>query len=194
MFQAFCRILAVVLVAPLGVVCVATAATDSVGQGSQTGDTALTSIIHGAESGASEDAVLDIWLKDNGGWATCTGSLIAPNVVLTAYHCVARETPSGDERCPAIASGDAVYTEHSAIYADHLPAQNIYVSQSRERGSAADAKFVARGAEILDDATRVLCSHDIAVVLLDQPITNVRPLKIRVHEFLNEGPNRLPKR
>ncbi len=161
---------------PLTAACVANGTPEY----SDTGESSDTSaIVHGRLSGESEDAVLDLWLKDGGGWATCTGSLIAPNVVLTAYHCVAREAPNGDDRCPVISSGNAVYTEHSAIYGDHLEPANIYVSLSRQRSTAAGAKFVAHGREIVDDATRLLCSHDIALVMLDQPITTVEPMKIR---------------
>ena len=174
------RVLAVVISLPLAVGCVANGTGEPEAQSSEESVDDYSDIVTGTPStDVREDAVVDLWLQDNGGWATCTGSLIAPNVVLTAYHCVAREMATGDARCPSITSGDSVYTEHSAIYEDHLAAKDIFVSLSRERGSASDMKFVAHGSEIVDNAARVLCSNDIAVVVLDRPITTVAPLKIR---------------
>ena len=173
-------LIALMMSSSLTAACVAGGGAEPTADGAAASASDTAAIVHGTPSGASEDAVLDLWLKDGGGWATCTGSLIAPNVVLTAYHCVAREVAAkGDDRCPVIASGNAIYTEHSAIYADHLEPSNIYISLARERSTAAGAKFVARGSEIIDDASRLLCSHDIAVILLDQPITTVQPLKLR---------------
>jgi hypothetical protein len=101
---------------------------------------------------------------DVGGVALCGGTLVAPDVVLTARHCVAVVAP--DTQCPARAA--QVIGEPSA------PSLRILVGDD-----LASAEERARGRTILAPPGDVLCGADVALVLLDMPIDDVRPLSVR---------------
>jgi hypothetical protein len=103
---------------------------------------------------------------DVGGKAICSGALIAPGVVLTARHCVAKAAEP--IVCPAHGSQVAGIRAPSSI--------EILVGDD-----VASAEERARGVEVLAPPGDVLCDADIALVLLDLPIEDVEPLDVRAH-------------
>lgn len=105
-------------------------------------------------------AVLALSLADDG---LCTGSLIAPDLVLTARHCVSDTAESID--CPATGP---------QIGEDRDPASIVaWVGDD-----ATNATPVALGLAIEAPPGDSLCGHDLAVIRLDRPVVGVTPLEV----------------
>jgi hypothetical protein len=121
-----------------------------------------TEIVKGVPSRGKDPAVVALRIGDQ---ALCTGSLIAKDVVLTARHCVAQASQSVE--CPA---------QGRQVYRDHDPASIEVLVGDRAEGQEA----VARGLEIVAPSGATLCDADIALVILDRPIANVKPLGVAV--------------
>ncbi|HEX3772386.1 MAG TPA: trypsin-like serine protease [Polyangiaceae bacterium] len=102
------------------------------------------------------------------GGEPCAGSLIAPDVVLTALHCVAsRAGPVSCASTAADAGGGAI-----ALVA----ASEVRILLGDDMATAVER---ARGRSVLAPPGAHLCGADIAVVLLDEPIDGVMPFAIR---------------
>jgi hypothetical protein len=113
---------------------------------------------------------------DNGG-NLCTGTVIAPKLVLTARHCVSA-VANKDLSPTCNADGSASFG--GAIGADFDPS-TLYVfagSARPEHTTLGDNDFDAsawttavRGSAIIHDHAPNLCAHDLALVVLASPIT-----------------------
>lgn len=129
------------------------------------GDAALgaarSAVINGTASPASQDSVVMIIMGGAGGF--CTGTLIAPNVVLTARHCVSNYA---EDDCGTFTGDVPPATEGIAIGA----------SANETSTPVAHAKqyFYVDGAKGLCEP-----AIDIAVILLDRDITGVPISKVR---------------
>lgn len=131
-----------------------------------TGDPVETSeaIVHGAVDHGRHPAVVALVIEDASGTALCTGALIAPDVVLTARHCV------------SVLASDAVDCPSSGpqVTGDRDPSTiSVVVDDSIK--SAAPA---ATGVEIVTPRGDSLCDADIALLRLDHPIDGIEPLSI----------------
>ncbi|MBX3220122.1 MAG: trypsin-like serine protease [Labilithrix sp.] len=116
------------------------------------------SIVGGSASTSADDATV---LLNEAGGPGCTGTLIAPNLVLTARHCVTYFNPNAE--CGAPLRGE-------------LGASLITVSV----GVYANAQgYVARATRFYVPTAQELCSADVALVALDTDIKNVTPAKVR---------------
>jgi hypothetical protein len=110
----------------------------------------------------------------------CSGALVAPNLVLTARHCVSRAvtaTPSCDAR------GRSHNGDHLANDAD--PADIAVYVGSKVRPDQ-DLPW-AHASRTLHPTGKVLCDADVAFIVLDRPITNVTVLPIRLHSPVEPG-------
>jgi hypothetical protein len=101
---------------------------------------------------------------DVGGETLCSGTLVAPGVVVTAHHCVAVTAPG--TRCPA--AGTQIVGERAPSSLRILVGDDLAIAEER-----------ARGLDVLSPPGDELCGADIAMVLLDTPIEDVRPLSVR---------------
>jgi hypothetical protein len=161
------------------VACEAVGSDESVGRTSQ-------AIVGGSESDASQDATVMLFHLNPATTqrvGICTAALIAPRLVLTARHCVS--TTDAMVACDV----DGTPLLGAKIVANH-DAANLFVFTGKDRpafiGEAAPSldptkwKPAGQGLEIIDDKSGTLCNHDLALVLLKEPIANVPLATLRL--------------
>jgi S1-C subfamily serine protease len=110
----------------------------------------------------------------------CSGALVAPNLVLTARHCVSRAvtaTPSCDAR------GRSHNGDHLAEDVD--PAAIAIYTGTHVRPDV-DVP-AARAVRTLHPTGQVLCDADVAFLVLDRPILNAAVLSMRLHSPVETG-------
>lgn len=113
--------------------------------------------IDGGYLDQEDTAVVGIVSLSNQGIGSCSGTLIAPNVVLTAQHCVA-----------AISTGEGVDCKKST-FGKARSASSIYVttktSLTQNPGDYVGAKEV-----LIPAPNAPVCGNDIAILVLSKPI------------------------
>jgi hypothetical protein len=110
----------------------------------------------------------------------CSGALVAPNLVLTARHCVSRaitSTPSCDAR------GRSHNGAHLADDAD--PAKiSVYIGKHVRVDRDAPR---AHGLRTLHPTGQVLCDADVAFLVLDRPLVGASVLTMRLNAPVASG-------
>ncbi|MDB4945673.1 MAG: hypothetical protein JWP97_5207 [Labilithrix sp.] len=124
------------------------------------------------DDGASIPGVVALRVGTGGTFELCSGALVAPNVVLTARHCVTKNV-STTVSCTE--NGESANGPH--VQGDEDPASiGIY--------TGADPSFahapIARARAVVAPTGQYLCDSDIALVVLDTPITTIAPLPVRL--------------
>jgi hypothetical protein len=129
--------------------------------------------IVGGATDSKHVAVLAIALVTRKEEALCSGSLIAPNLVLTARHCVAT-TASEQVSCGTSTFG--------SLY----PADNLWVSSSTTVGSS---NFYPVKEIAVPDSDSELCGSDIALMILNGQFreTSVAPIAPRLDQPAKRG-------
>jgi trypsin len=123
------------------------------------GDTEDISIGHlderlvGGQLDNQHQAVLAVVASNQATTSLCTGTLIAPNLVLTAQHCVAQ------------INATEVDCSRSRFGA-RLPAANLVVTPYATLSSRA-TRFFPVAEVVLPGVGEALCGHDIALLILD---------------------------
>lgn len=112
--------------------------------------------IAGGETDNTHKSVVGIFNNTQGGM--CTGTLIAPNLVLTAQHCVA-EVPQQFVICGR--------TEFGAVY----PADSFYLTVETSFSPFGD---LLRAEEVvIPPGPRDLCGADVALIILSNNVAGV---------------------
>lgn len=141
-------------------------------------------VIKGKPSDASQDAVVLLVHYDprNGTFGQCTGTLLAPNLVLTARHCVADTDPY------AACDGDGNPLAAGAIRKNR-PADTMLVFTGKDRPKFGEQRVqpAGKGKQIVDDGGKNLCNHDFALILLEEPIENAEIAPIRLEGDVEVG-------
>ncbi|MDB4995523.1 MAG: hypothetical protein JWM74_2955 [Myxococcaceae bacterium] len=135
---------------PLASACSGGAAQDDVGSSSS-------AIVNGSASSAAQDATVLL----NLGQGLCTGTLIAPNLVLTARHCVSEI--GGNSACGTFSTDSAPST----------------ISVSLGANAGQNSPSVAKGKKLFHETNNSGCSYDLALVLLDKDIPNAKVAPVR---------------
>jgi V8-like Glu-specific endopeptidase len=131
------------------------------------------------DDGEAVAGVVALRVGTGGTFELCSGALIAPNVVLTARHCVAKNittSVSCDE--------DGRSANGSHVSGDEDPG-SIGVYLGANPSFARKPISVARA--IVAPSGPYLCDSDIALVVLATPILNVAPLPVRIHAAARVG-------
>ncbi len=118
-------------------------------------------IVRGIPDKGRDPAVVAIDLDGEG---LCTGTLIAPDIVLTARHCVSRAASS--MTCPS--QGPQITSDRDPSTLRILAGDDI-----------ASAQLVARGRELFTPEGNALCDADIALIALDVPVVGIEPVDVR---------------
>lgn len=135
-------------------------------------------IIDGTASTAEQDSVVLIVIGGRGG---CTGTLVAPNLVLTARHCVT-ETDGG-----ALCKTDGTPYDGGGLGSNY-PASSLLVYKGQLAGSLEGdpSKASAKGKQLIVESTSTYCDADVAFILLDRNVSApVAPIRLR--EGAREG-------
>jgi hypothetical protein len=117
---------------------------------------------------------------EDGSLTLCSGALVAPNLVLTARHCVSR----------SITATPACDTRGASHNGDHLGADEDPASIAIYTGGRVDVAIDAPRAyatKTIHPQTKVLCDSDVAFVVLDRPLEGVQMLSMRLDAPVQEG-------
>ena len=112
-------------------------------------------IVNGTPSTSAQDATVYIAIGTQGQF--CTGALVAPNLVLTARHCVQNTDDKAGVECTP--------------YTDRIAAGTLTISLGANASASAVA---ATGKQTFVDSGTDLCSHDIALILLDRNVSGAK--------------------
>ena len=140
-------------------------------------------IINGKASDTTQDAVVLLFYPVGGNAFECSGALLAPNLVLTARHCVS-DTADAPFTCDKNGVGSS-----GADTKANFTASNMFVVTGSKRPSDPTSKgsFAAIGKQIIHDGARNLCDHDIALIVLDRAIPNAKIVPVRVDAPAKKG-------
>lgn len=128
-------------------------------------------IIHGTESGSTDDAVIALAHAPNGSLKSfCTGTMVAPNLVLTARHCVSTtdDTAVCNSKGEAVAGG-AVKSDFAA--ADLYVYTGASATDVMRRDGTSRAKAAARGKALVLESGTSYCNADVAFLVVDRDVS-----------------------
>ena len=156
----------------LGLACCAVGlagfAIDSPAQASENVGQSQLRIVDGQPATEGEIQATVALLDPQGQQPFCTGTLVAPRVVVTAAHCVTVE--NGDKADPA--SPEQIAVGAGMLNAKQTPKDKIY----------AVSKVVPHPSypnyDQTNDPTGMLHYHDIAVLVLSQPVEGMKPAPV----------------
>ena len=131
------------------------------------------------EGGNGLEGVVALRVGTGSTFELCSGALVAPNVVLTARHCITRNSTTSvscDDKGSSANGTHVIGDEEPAVI-------GVYLGVSPSFAKAP----VARARAIVAPTGPYLCDSDIALVVLETSITTVTPLAMRLHRPARTG-------
>jgi hypothetical protein len=139
------------------------------------------SVVYGQPSGPEDDSVVMIISYTPGGTSDreyCTATLLAPNLIATAKHCVSYYT-LGNLACNSdgTLAGGSVGGHIGQLVA---PGDVVVKTGQSPNYAVRDAGVAAVGRKIFATGAETICVNDIALVVLDRELTDVpiRPVRL----------------
>ncbi len=136
-------------------------------------------VLYGQLSGPEDDAVLMVQSNTGTSLQNCTGTLVAPNLVITARHCVSNYV---DLKFTCDSSGNLVSGPGGQM-GTLLAASAISI----RKGTFQKPVKLATGTQIFAAATSTMCQNDIALVVLNQAINDLPIMPIRLYTGTQPG-------
>jgi len=133
-------------------------------------DVARDAIVNGSPSDGAQNNVVLVYYPSQR--FVCTGTLVAPSVVLTARHCV-MDLPTGN----SVGCGSDGEAVTGGDVGDDYPASELEVYVGDTRSSFFPAP-TAHGTKIVHDDATNLCDHDVALLEIAPPVTDVTPARL----------------
>jgi MYXO-CTERM domain-containing protein len=165
-----------VTTAPLACLLLAACGTAATGPGENEPTASTSSAIYGGveDTGSSQnDAVVAIKIGDGQQFELCTGTLIAPNVVLTARHCVSvvnNQAINCDQNGNSLDDGPDIGADQ--------PVGSIHVFSGATPSLLGTPD--ANASKLFHTQSTTICNTDVALVVLDKSITVAPPLRVRM--------------
>jgi hypothetical protein len=125
-------------------------------------------MVGGTVSGPTQDSVIFLMKGQD---ESCSGTLIAPNLVLTARHCVAE--PDEENECG----------QFGAVASPTDMSIKVGGNAGWETGTV-----VAKGKKIIQPTTNNGCGFDAALILLDRDVPNAKISPVRFTPLKNGEP------
>jgi len=128
--------------------------------------------ISGGHVDSAHKSVVGIGIVANGGLEMCSGTLIAPNLVLTARHCVS-----------PVSSGSVVCGQ--SPFGNPYPASQLYITPDEQ--ISYNSNFT-KGQEVrVPSEGNDTCGYDVALIILSNKITSVKPYVPRIDKAVGVG-------
>lgn len=140
-------------------------------------------VLYGQLSGHDDDAVIRLQSKSASGilW-NCSGALVAPNVVLTARHCVADYS---EAKFTCDSNGNLV--SGSTPSAGQTGTLDQASDVAVQAGIGPSLTVVAHGASIFAAQTTTVCRNDIVLIVLDREVTSLPIVPMRLFTETTPG-------
>lgn len=130
-------------------------------------------VLYGAVSTSDEDMVVEVISKTDTVSHTCTGTLLAPNVVITARHCVATYV---DAHFTCTSDGELTPDSQGGKMGPVLDPSQITV----RKGVKPPAVTTATAVKVFATQATTICRNDIAVIVLDKMLDlPTSPVRLR---------------
>jgi hypothetical protein len=139
-------------------------------------DSAVQGISEGVDD-SEHRGVLALTNALNSNTSLCTAALIAPNLVLTARHCVA-VVPGDSVTCAAEAARDT--NKSTSRFGATYPGYRIGVSA--DIGVGPNTDWTVAREVLVTEGSDEICGNDVAVVILDSNIDDVEPMTPRIDQ------------
>jgi hypothetical protein len=138
-------------------------------------------IVNGERSDETDDAAVYVLTRtSNNNRIFCTGSLIAPNLVLTALHCITH-TVDGSFSCRPDGTIDS-NTSGDGTIGQLVTAANVEIYLGVTPAAEPDAV----GQRLIGTGTTQICKNDLGLVILDRAL-DAPLLPLRLESATNVG-------
>jgi hypothetical protein len=137
-------------------------------------------IVNGQDSDPSQNAVVLLIHSFTNGFEACSGTMLTPQLVLTARHCLAKTST-------AVQCSSTGETLQGSVSRDFDPTSVLVFGGTARPETQAAVNAASKGTKIFDDGAQTLCNHDISLLLLDKPVANANIAPIRLDSLPANG-------